>query len=231
MTRTPLLLILLLSLITSPAWALKSDRDQPALIEADDIEFDFNKGTRKYHGNVLVIQGTLRIKADKLHAFYKGDELSSVKAWGNLARFKSRPDGKKDDVEGWAKRIIVDHQKNILTLIGKAALKQGPDTARGETIIYNMANDTLKLKGKAKVGAAGKDGKQVQKRTIKDPFADEGKTKPSKTDGKSSSSTTDKSKQTEPAVEAAPLPTKSGRSRLIIRPKSLKKDKDENKDK
>lgn len=226
-TRNSLFLILLLSFIATPSFALKSDRDQPALIEADDIEFDFNKGTRKYHGNVLVVQGTLRIKADKLHAFYKGDELVSVKTWGNLARFKSRPDGKEDDVEGSAKRITVDYKKNILTLIGKASLKQGPQTARGETIIYNMDNDTLKLKGSAKVGAAGKNGKTVPKRTIEDPFADEAKTKSTKTGSKSGTS-----KQTEQqkSVETIPQPTKSGRSRLIIKPKSLKKDKDKNKD-
>ena len=48
-----LLIIILGSSISSQALALKTDRDQPADIEADDIEFNFQKGTRTYLDNVL----------------------------------------------------------------------------------------------------------------------------------------------------------------------------------
>ena len=162
----------LLLLSTGAAQALSTDRDQPAEIEADDIEFDFQKGTRTYLQNVLVVQGTLRIKADKLIAVYdENDELETVTAWGNLARFKQRPDGKQNDVEGWAKKILVNQKANTLTLIGQAALKQGPDTARSDTIVYDMERDKLSLSGGAKVGAAGKDGSTVADRKA-DPFDD-----------------------------------------------------------
>lgn len=166
--------VCLLSLAAQgPIFALSTDRDQPAEIEADDVELDFTKGTRTFTNNVLVIQGTLRIKADKVHAVYSGENLKNATAWGSLARFKQRPDGKPNDVEGWAKKIIVNQQANTLTLIGQAALKQGADTARGDTIIYNMATDTLQLKGGAKVGATDKDGKSVSKTSREDPFGDE----------------------------------------------------------
>ena len=113
---TKLLLALTILTFAGQAMALKSDRDQPADIEADDIEFDFKKGTRTYINNVLAIQGTLRLKADKLIAEYDGSELKSATMWGSLARFKQRPDGKEHDVEGWAKKIVVDQQANTLTL-------------------------------------------------------------------------------------------------------------------
>ena len=235
---TKLLLALTILTFAGQAMALKSDRDQPADIEADDIEFDFKKGTRTYINNVLAIQGTLRLKADKLIAEYDGSELKSATMWGSLARFKQRPDGKEHDVEGWAKKIVVDQQANTLTLIGKAALKQGPQTARGETIVYNMANDTLKVQGGARLKSTGAEG-QDTKRSIKDPFAEntDGPAPPKQrkvakkkaepaaidtTDTKPSEETP----ASEPAAEAENTqqdeveePTRSGRSRLIINPK------------
>lgn len=222
--------------ISSPSFALSTDRDQPAEIEADDIEFDFQKGTRTYINNVLVVQGTLRLKADKVIAVYKDKDLDTATAWGKLARFKQRPDGKEHDVEGWAKQIIVNQKENTLTLIGKAALKQGTDTARGETIVYNMATDTLSLKGGAKVGAAGKDGSQVPKRTMEDPFANDGqdagpvikRPKPVKKSAKKGDEETSDEESAEEGdieeeVEEQEIvetePVKAGRSRLIIQPK------------
>lgn len=217
------------------AYALSTDRDQPAEIEADDIEFDFQKGTRTYIDNVLVVQGTLRLKADKVIAIYKDKELETATAWGSLARFKQRPDGKEHDVEGWAKKIVVNQKANTLTLIGQAALKQGPDTARGDTIVYDMANDTLRLSGGAGVEKAGADGKTAPKRKLKDPFADDEQTAgpaPSKAKknakgnqdevaSKDGDTDTDKETSSEPAskTSSAPEPVKSGRSRLIIQPK------------
>lgn len=194
-------------LINASTYALSTDRDQPANIEADDIEFNFKKGTRIYIDNVLAVQGSLRLKAEKLVANYKDSELQKATAWGSLARFKQRPDDKPDDVEGWAEKIIVDQKNNTLTLIGKAALKQGADTARGDTIIYNMANDTLKIKGGA-IGNNKKSDKPKAKDTDKttakqaDPFDDSTAQGP---------------------IEKTPKnpvkPTASGRSRLIIQPK------------
>ena len=219
MNRQPLInfTVLLVALVMhSTALALSTDRDQPADIEADDIEFNLRDGTRTFLNNVLAVQGTLRIKANKLIAKYEDGELAKVDAWGSLARFKQRPDGKPNDVEGWAKRIEVDQKNNLLTLTGKAALRQGGDTARGEEIIYNMATDTLTVRGGAAVGVSN-DPSSTKKadpnRKLEDPFADQPKG-PGKIPD-SAITATEKAQQD----EASPEPTSSGRSRLIIQPK------------
>ncbi|MFT6712331.1 MAG: lipopolysaccharide export system protein LptA, partial [Arenicella sp.] len=103
-TKTLLTTIALLAATTTQVLALSTDRDQPAEIEADDIEFDFKNGTRTYIKNVLVVQGTLRITADKVIANYGEKDLENATAWGSLARFKQRPDDKPDDTEGWARK-------------------------------------------------------------------------------------------------------------------------------
>jgi len=225
------IIILFSLLLSTQVAALSTDRDQPAEIEADDIEFDFQKGTRTYINNVLVVQGTLRLKADKVIANYEHNELAKATAWGSLARFKQRPDGKEFDTEGWAKKIIVDQKQNTITLIGKASVKQGANTAYGETIVYNMANDTMHMKGSAKVGAAGKDGTAPQKRTLDDPFKDnaqgpaplarkkqkKNKKKKNKNDDETDDEDSSEEEVVEEEVEIEPV--RAGRSRLIIQPK------------
>mgnify|MGYP005993172205 CR=1 FL=1 len=223
LSSTLITILLALFVVSSnTAWALTSDRDQPADIEADDIEFDMKKGTRIFTNNVLVVQGTLRIKADKLEARYADGELQNVKAWGNFARFKQRPDDKPNDVEGWANKIVVNQKTNMLTLTGQAALRQGGDTARGDEIIYNMSTDTLKVRGGAAVGVSNDPNSTVKadpNKKLEDPF----KSPPPSADKlpESAISATKKAQQEASDEVSAPEPTRSGRSRLIIQPKKI----------
>jgi lipopolysaccharide export system protein LptA len=218
-TLFPIVTLVLTLAISNDALALSTDREKPAQIEADETEIDFKTGTRILTNNVIVIQGTLRLKADKLVANYKKGELVTAVADGSLARFKQRPDGEVDDVEGWGKKISIDYPTNTLTLLGKASLKQGGTTARGNEIVYNMSTNKLKIKGGRGISKTGKDGSSVSKKKLQDPFADDNKKGPdaaapnkSKTDVKSS----------EPEVEAV----KSGRSRLILQPRKKTDKKD-----
>lgn len=233
-TMSVALTLAFMSMASTPVMALKADRDQPADIEADDTEIDFKTGKRTFTGNVIVVQGTLRIKADKVVANYKDGNLINATAWGKLARFKSRPDGKPDDVEGLGQKIFVNQQQNTLTLTGDATLVQGANTARGQQIIYNLANDTLKIKGGSRLGAGGSTGKARPNRKLEDPFKDDPAPKPvSKKPTKASNNNGEKAQSEESnngeqsnsaAIEAAPAPV--GRSRLIIQPKPKKNQTD-----
>ncbi len=208
--------------------ALSSDRDQPAQIQADDTFIDFKTGVRTLTNNVLVVQGTLRLKADKLVGTYnKQGELVKAVADGSLARFKQRPDGQSQDVEGWAKKILVDYPTNTITLIGKAALKQGESTATGNKIVYNMATDKMRISGNSNINTAGKPGTAKPKPKLEDPFKDDDQgptsapvtasTSTPKSDQKESSE-----QATDPVVKPTPQPAKAGRSRLILQPKKKK---------
>lgn len=200
--------------LSAQSSALTSDKDQPAQVEADETEVNFKTGVRTLTNNVLVVQGTLRIKADKLVATYKGSELITAVADGSLARFKQRPDGQPNDVEGSAKKILVDHTKNTITLIGKAALKQGGTTATGNEIVYNMVTDKLRIKGGSNLNSAGKAGNAKPQPKLEDPFKDE---------VPSPATATVPSTAADPiAPEATAAPAKAGRSRLILQPKKKK---------
>lgn len=129
--------------------ALSSDRNQPATIEADEVEFDFRTGKRTYKGNVVVIQGTLRVTGDKMVVQYSNEnqQIESATTWGEPATFKQRPDGKEHDVYGEGQEIILNEIENTLTLIEDALMRQAGNTAKGRKIVYDMATDKMTVKG------------------------------------------------------------------------------------
>jgi len=127
--------------------ALISDRDQSVLVEADEVEMDFGSGKRIYRGNVSVKQGTIRIIADQIELFYKGEQLDHGVATGNPAVFRQRPEGKDHDVVGTGKTIELDEVNNIVTFITDAQLRQDRDAIEGDRIVYDMGRDKMIVRG------------------------------------------------------------------------------------
>jgi len=151
------------------AVALESDRNQSVLVEADEVEMDFSSGTRIYRGNVSVRQGTIRILADQIELFYKGEQLDHGIATGNPAVFRQRPDGKDHDVIGTGRRIELDEINNIVTFINNARLRQGGDAIEGERIVYDMGRDRMIVRGSdtspTRTTRAGEDANTVLPKT------------------------------------------------------------------
>jgi len=149
MRTAALNLILVFALAAGQVHALSSGRNQPATIEADEVEFDFRTGERTYKGNVVVVQGTLRITGDKMVVQYdqENDRIKEATSWGDPATFKQRPDGKENDVYGEGQTIIMDQINNTLTLIKDASMTQGGNTAKGKEIVYDMSADKMTVKG------------------------------------------------------------------------------------
>ncbi len=133
--------------LPAPVLALESDRDQPAVIDAESVDIDFATGKRVYKGNVKLRQGTIKLDADKVEVYFKNGELEKAIAKGNPAVFSQRPDGKPHDVVGKAIFIHLDEINNVITLTKNAILTQGQDSISGKTIVYDMANDKMKVRG------------------------------------------------------------------------------------
>ncbi|NOZ09741.1 MAG: lipopolysaccharide transport periplasmic protein LptA [Gammaproteobacteria bacterium] len=154
--RRLILLISSLMFLAAPsASALKSDKNQAAIVDADDIEMDFNTGDRIYTGNVSVRQGSLRLYSDKLVVKFKDDALQSAVAYGKPARFQQRPDGKDEDVKGKALRIVLDEINNKIHLYNKAEVTQGHNTIKSKEIHYDMSTSRVIVKGAAKSPSGG----------------------------------------------------------------------------
>jgi lipopolysaccharide export system protein LptA len=129
-------------------FALASDADQPMQIESDFAELDDESHRATYTGNVVVIQGSIKMTGDKLIAnFDESRQLSDVFLNGKPAYFKQTPDGGKPDIEGQALQIEYHQLKSLLYLIDSANLKQGERIFEGYRINYDTKRSIITGRG------------------------------------------------------------------------------------
>ncbi|MGA7178177.1 MAG: lipopolysaccharide transport periplasmic protein LptA [Thiobacillaceae bacterium] len=140
----PCLLACLLSL---PAFAEKADRSKPINLEADSVTLDDIKKIGVYQGNVILTEGTLMIRADRVEVIQDANGLKSVVAIGNPVSFRQKRDGVDEFVEAYAPRVEFDNTKGQLELSGGARLRKGDDEIRGNLITYNTQTEFFKVVG------------------------------------------------------------------------------------
>ena len=146
-----LLPCLLGALLANPAHAEKADRSKPINLEADSVTLDDLHKTGVYQGNVVLIQGTLMLRADKVDVSQDDNGLKTVIAIGNPVSFRQKRDGVDEYVEAYAPHIAFDNVKGLLELTGGARLRKGDDEIRGDAITYNTQTEFYKVVGKQNV--------------------------------------------------------------------------------
>ena len=147
MGRLFFLLITSLLYTTEVAIALNSDRDHPAIVDAQDIEIDFSSGRWIYRGNVTIQQGTLYMTADEIHLFFDDDVLQRAIAHGQPVIFRQQPEGSNHLIRAQAQTIEIDEIENIAIFSGEPKLQQHRDTITGDTIIYHMKTEKMTVRG------------------------------------------------------------------------------------
>ncbi len=144
--------VFLLAAATS-AWALSTDSQQPVEITADFAELDDESGRTTYLGNVVVVQGSIRMTGDRLRAsFDVNRQLEDVFVDGKSAFFKQTPDGGKEDIEGYALEIEYHAKKDQLVLIKDARLTQGARLFEGYRINYDTKRSIITGRGAPATG-------------------------------------------------------------------------------
>jgi lipopolysaccharide export system protein LptA len=139
-------LFLLLAGFSLQAQALSTDVEKPVSIEANSVVFNKNAGTAVYAGRVEIVQGTLRIIADRIEINAPGNEIQTIKATGNPVQFQQTMDSVKNAV-GQAKLMQYFVKQKRLQLSGNASLKQDKDAFTSNNIEYSTATGELKAGG------------------------------------------------------------------------------------
>lgn len=136
--------LLALAGLSAPAFAEKADRTQPVNIEADRLTVDDRNKVHIFEGGVVLTQGTLQIKGDKLvvtqdaAGFQNGVATASG---GRLATFRQKRDGTNEYVEGEAERIEYDSRSEQARLFNRARVVSGGDEVRGHYIEYDAITE------------------------------------------------------------------------------------------
>jgi lipopolysaccharide export system protein LptA len=124
-------------LFATPALAEKADKEKPIEIEADTVTVNDAKKVSIYTGNVIVTQGTLLIKADKLVVREDESGFQHSSSYGTPTTFKQKREGKDEYMEGAAQRIEYDGRMDKVQLYTKAWVKKGEDIVHGDYIMYD----------------------------------------------------------------------------------------------
>lgn len=142
--------------------ALSTDKDQPITIEADSAEMDDAQGTSIYHGNVVVVQGSIRMTGDKMTVYLtEDDELDTLIMEGKPAHYQQLPDGKKVYDKAQAMRMEFYELKELVVLLNQAVFIQEDTRFSGNRIDYDILNSKLKLRQATKQSSVTKN-KRVQ---------------------------------------------------------------------
>jgi lipopolysaccharide export system protein LptA len=135
------------------AQAERADRDKPVNLEADQVTVDDNKQTATFIGKVVLTQGTLTIRGDRMVVQQDADGFKYGVAYGNLASFRQKREGYDEYIEGYAERIEYDGKAEKLQMFNRAYLKKSNDDVRGNYISYEIATEFFKVVGGGKQAA------------------------------------------------------------------------------
>jgi lipopolysaccharide export system protein LptA len=140
---------------SSFALAEAADRDKPIDLEADSVKVDDAKQISTYSGNVILTQGTLIIRADKLIVREDSAGFQHSTSLGNPTTFKQKREGKNEYMEGSGQRIEYDGRMDKVQLFTKAWVKRGEDIVHGDYISYDANSEYAEVIG----GTKSADGK------------------------------------------------------------------------
>jgi len=133
--------------LSATAYAEKADRDKPINVESDRVTVDDVKQISVFEGNVVLTQGTLILRSDRMEVRQDNEGFRQGVAWGKLAYFKQKREGVDEYVEGWAERIEYDSRADKVQLFTRAAMKRSDDDVRGDYISYDATTEFYQVIG------------------------------------------------------------------------------------
>jgi lipopolysaccharide export system protein LptA len=150
------LLVLTLLLFISPlSYAEHADRDKPIDIDADQVLVDDAKQISTFTGSVVLTQGTMVIRGDKVVVVQDKAGFKHGTAYGHAASFRQKREGLDEYVEGYGERIEYDTHADTVDFYIKAKVTRAQDEVRGEHVTYNSKTEIFQADSK---DAAAGDG-------------------------------------------------------------------------
>ena len=133
--------------IAAPASSEKADKDKPINFTADQVDANYEQKTGSLKGNVVLTQGTMTIRGDRMDFKQNPDSSVSAKVWGNPLSFRQKKDDSDEYFEGFAQRAEYDGSKEYLQLFDRALLRDGQNEIRSNYITYNSSTGKFTAEG------------------------------------------------------------------------------------
>jgi lipopolysaccharide export system protein LptA len=128
------------------------------VVEADkDGVMDLQRQVLVYSGNVVISQGSMILRAERVEMRTLPDgyrTASALGAAGKPAQWRQRRDGVDESVEGSADRIEFDGRADTLRFVGNGAVRRlrggsVADEITGANILWDNTSEVFKVEGGA----------------------------------------------------------------------------------
>lgn len=146
------------ALAALPAMAERADRTKPLTMESDQpCTVDLVRQLSLCTGNVVIAQGTLVIRADRVELRETPDGYRTATAIGSPGRpamYKQRRDGGEEQLEGSAERVEYDARADTLRFVGSAQVRRmrgsvASEDIQGSVIVWDNAAELFSVQGGA----------------------------------------------------------------------------------
>ncbi|BCJ92079.1 organic solvent tolerance protein OstA [Terrihabitans soli] len=147
--------------VTSAFEGFSGRGEQPVNIEADRLDVQELEQTATFAGNVVVVQGASKLRANKLTIFYEkggGDEQAQKAApQGDVVTGRQikrlEADGNVIVTSGEQKatgnRGVFNMASNTAQLIGDVVVTQGPNILKGDVLHVDLTTQTSRVESKS----------------------------------------------------------------------------------
>lgn len=122
---------------------IQSDTTQPVELNADTLSVNQADGSAVFSGNVLVVQGQMRLTADELRVQYKADRsgIETLFATGKVLLVNATDAAQADHAV-----YTIDSGDVVMT--GNVLLTQGPTATSADKLIVNLKTGTGRMEGR-----------------------------------------------------------------------------------
>ena len=121
---------------------LKADTSLPVEVKADTLAVDQASGLASFTGNVLVVQGAMRLSADEVRVEYakEGGKIARLHASGKVLLVNAT-----DAAEASEAVYPIDTGEVVMT--GSVLLTQGQAAIRGQKLVIDLKSGTGRMEG------------------------------------------------------------------------------------
>ncbi|MBO9411808.1 LptA/OstA family protein [Ruegeria sp. R8_2] len=123
----------------------KADPSLPVEVTSESLNVNQEDGSAEFIGNVIVIQGEMRLTAERVLVIYNADRsgIERMEATEDVV-LVSPPDAAEGD---WAEYTI---DSGVIVMRGNVLLTQGPSTISGDQMNANLTTGTATMTGNVK---------------------------------------------------------------------------------
>ena len=135
------------TLAAGSAVAERADLEKPVNIESDSMIADEAKKIATFEGKVVLTQGSLIIRADRIVVRQDSDGFYNGVATGSPATFRHKREASGDYIDGEALKIEYDNKLDRVEFSNSARLRRDSgDDIRGDTISYDAKTERFAVK-------------------------------------------------------------------------------------